>query len=83
LAEGYRLLGSIELRLGHADLAEPLMRKAVALAPRQEGYHLALALVLLERGDRQGAAQEFRRELELFPSNPVPQQALRQLGPGF
>ncbi len=83
LAEGYRLLGSIELRLGHADAAEPLMRKAVALAPRQEGYHLALALVLLERGDRQGAAQEFRREMELFPANPVPQQALRQMGPGY
>jgi len=83
MAEGYRLLGSIELRLGHADVAEPLMRKAVALAPRQEGYHLALALVLLERGDRQGAAQEFRREMELFPANPMPQQALRQLGPGF
>jgi len=82
MAEGYRLLGSIELRLGHADTAESLMRKALSLAPRQEGYHTALGLVLLERGDRPGAAQEFHRELEIFPDSPGLQQALRQLDEG-
>jgi tetratricopeptide (TPR) repeat protein len=78
-APALRLLGTIELNLGHPEAAEQLLRQAVASAPQGEGFHLALAVVLLQRGNRAEAEQETLAELRLFPQSALAAQFLAQV----
>ena len=52
------------------DHARGNCQVALTLAPRLVDGHLALALVLLQTGNTQGALDEFAKALALDPSNP-------------
>jgi tetratricopeptide (TPR) repeat protein len=52
------------------DHARGSCQVALALAPRLVDSHLALAMVLLQTGNAQGALDEFAKALALDPSNP-------------
>jgi hypothetical protein len=66
-------------RVIHRDQALDLAQTAVELAPKLPVAHLALGDVLLSQGQRQAAAAEYRRTLNLFPESSVHRQALRGL----
>jgi hypothetical protein len=44
--------------------------------PAGEDVHLALGTILLAKGDRAGAAQEFQQELRFFPQSQAAQTGL-------
>lgn len=70
---------SVEIRLGKLGDAEAAAREALRLDPRVENGHLALGAVLFEKGDRTGAAEEFKQQLILDPSNRGAQMGLQRL----
>jgi Flp pilus assembly protein TadD len=76
--ETLRMMGGIEMKLGKLEDAEKHMRLALELDPKDEGFHTALGLVLLERGDRAAAAREFERELQMYPNNATARSGLQQ-----
>lgn len=78
-AGALRLLGTIELNLGHPDAAEQLLRQAISRAPQGEGFHVALAIILLQRGNRAEAEREVQAELRLFPESPAARKVLAQI----
>jgi tetratricopeptide (TPR) repeat protein len=61
---GQNLLGQ-----GRGDLAEPELRKALAIDPSLPGLHLALGRILMDRGDLDGAEKELRTEVARSPGN--------------
>lgn len=67
--ERWRYLAKASLRLGQSDVAETAARQALALDPQGEGVHATLADVLLVRGARAAALQQYRQELQLHPTN--------------
>lgn len=69
-------LSSVELHLNHIDAAEVAARQSVAMNPTGAGSHAAVGTVLLVKGDRVGAAQEFREELSNFPQSEAAQAGL-------
>jgi len=60
-------LGFLYLDMGDPARAERAHRRALALDPGMPDPHYGLALVLLARGDRTGAAGELRAYLGLQP----------------
>ena len=54
-------------------------REAIARKPGGEGFHLALGLILLQQGDREGARAEFARELQDHPENSAARTQIRLL----
>jgi tetratricopeptide (TPR) repeat protein len=62
-------LASIELHRNRLDAAEAAVRQAEALNGSGAGVHIAMGAILLARGDRAGAAQEFREELRYHPGS--------------
>jgi tetratricopeptide (TPR) repeat protein len=74
-------LASVELRMKRVEKAEEAAEQSLAINPGGAGAHLTMGSVLLEKGDRMGAASEFRKELHLFPNNLAAQKGLsRALG---
>jgi TolB-like protein/DNA-binding SARP family transcriptional activator len=65
-------------RRAYLERAESAARKAVTLAPRADG-HVALALVLGEKGDWHGAASQFLRAIERDPSMAEARQLYAEL----
>jgi len=61
------------------DLGLYCLRHFTELEPAAVAGHLALGKALTERGDADGAAQAFRKALELDPANPVAKEALSTL----
>lgn len=77
---GY-LLHAKALRLDNADPAaiEPLLRKSVAIDPRQWETHFELGQLLENRGALPGAAAEIERAIELSPQDPTLHYRLARL----
>ena len=71
---------SVEMRLGRLDNAEGAAREALRIDPGVANGHLALGAILLEKGDRAGAAAEFRQQLRLDPGNRGAQIGLQRAG---
>ena len=58
------------LAQGRGDLAEPALRNVLKIKPDLPGVHLDLGRILQEqRGDLNGAEQEFRAEAQLRPGS--------------
>ncbi|MGC2211229.1 MAG: tetratricopeptide repeat protein [Candidatus Korobacteraceae bacterium] len=74
-------LGVVRVNLHRPDSAEEPLRKAIELAPSTAGYHFAHGVALQQLGNLQGAASEYRRELEVNPVDEKARQALTQLSP--
>jgi tetratricopeptide (TPR) repeat protein len=69
-ARAHELQAQTWLGQGRGALAEPEFRKALKMNPNLPGVHLALGRILLEeRGDLDGAEQEFRAEAQLRPGD--------------
>jgi tetratricopeptide (TPR) repeat protein len=69
-------LSKVELHMNQVDAAEAAARQSVVMNPIGNGVHAAVASVLLAKGDRTGAAQEFREELRNFPRSSPAQAGL-------
>ncbi len=69
-------LSKVELNMNQVDVAEAAARRSVVMNPIGAGTHAAVAAVLLAKGDRTGAAQEFREELRNFPRSSSAQTGL-------
>jgi protein O-mannosyl-transferase len=71
-------LGLLRLYLKRpASALEPL-RQAVELDPNAAGYHLVYGIAQQNLGNREAAAAEYRRELELNPANEQARKLLEQ-----
>ncbi len=66
----YLRLADFLMRLGRADLAEPLARDALAAYPHVPGAHAVLGQILEARSDFEGALREYEAELRIWPANP-------------
>jgi protein O-GlcNAc transferase len=79
-----RLLGLLSQRTNQADIAEDLIRKAIAVTPPTSAYHVNLADVLASRGRLEEAVSCYRQALALEPGSFVTHiklgKALRTLG---
>ena len=69
-------LAAVELRLNKLDVAEAAARQAIVMNPTGEDVHAALGTILLAKGDRAGAVQEFQQELRFFPQSQAAQVGL-------
>jgi tetratricopeptide (TPR) repeat protein len=65
VATGY--LGAIATRLRRFDEAEPLLRRAIEMAPDAPEFHNNLGMLHQMRADFTAAAAAYRRALELAP----------------
>ena len=70
LANAYGRLYEIRRDPAALDLARANCKTALALNPDLVDGHLALAMVLQETGNEQGALDEFTKALALDPGNP-------------
>ncbi len=62
-------LASIELHRKRLEAAEAAARQALAMNPAGAGAHIAMGAIFLQKGDKAGAASEFREELRLHPQS--------------
>ena len=67
--DGLHLLGLCEFQSGRPDLAEPLIRQAIAAAPRTAPFHSNLGSVLAARGQPLQAMECHRTSVELDPTH--------------
>jgi tetratricopeptide (TPR) repeat protein len=77
-AKPYLYFGLAKLKEGQLDMAERALRAAFRVKGHDDyrEYHLALGLLLKERGDLNGALHEFQAEAN---ENPDPSQALERI----
>ena len=66
---GLGLLGSLELQLGHNQVARNLFKKAIAAAPKHVANYHSLARLELLEGNIDEARKLFAQGLELQPKN--------------
>ena len=64
------------------DEAVALLKASIELFPNSADMVASLGMVLLQRGDRDGAQAQFNRALQLDPKNGMAQQGLRRLQGG-
>lgn len=74
-----RLVG-VAMNLGRHDVAEPQLKILLKLKYQPARTHFALGKLAEARGDRAGAATEYRRALALEPGLTQAKQALSALG---
>lgn len=72
-------LGVLRVNARRAPEAEELFRHAIQMDANAPGYHLGEGVALLQLGRQQEAAQQFRRELEIDPSNEQARSLLAQI----
>ena len=67
--DALHLLGMIALQVGHPDAGIDLVKRAIAIEPRNANYHTTLGNGLNTRGHRDEAILEYRRALALAPDH--------------
>ncbi len=72
-------LASLYLRRGAADKAVPLLREAIALAPKDARIHQTLGVALAATGNRADGLAMLKRAAELDPQDPLPWLAQAQM----
>jgi tetratricopeptide (TPR) repeat protein len=72
-------LGMTYLKMGRLDAAEQATRRAIALDPKGLGYHLALGVILEQRGEPNDALAELHAELANHPGEPAATTELQRL----
>lgn len=80
LAAGWDALGYGHALVGDVDLADRLLRVALAIDPRRASTHYHLGIVFQTQGDSDTAALEWRSALDLDPGGPYGALARRALG---
>jgi len=73
-------LGFARLALQQPESAEEPLRRACKMSPTSPGFHLAYGAALQRQGKREAAAAEFRRELQVNPTDEQAHIGLAQLG---
>lgn len=73
-------LAGLAMNMGRHDVAEPQLRTLLKLKYQPARTHFALGKLAEARGDRTGAATEYRRALALEPGLLQAKQALSALG---
>ena len=68
-AQALTYLGDADMQLNHADLALPMLEKAVQIDPRLELAHLDLGILDSDAGRKEEALQELRTAAELAPND--------------
>ncbi|MBI5069536.1 MAG: tetratricopeptide repeat protein [Deltaproteobacteria bacterium] len=81
LAAPWNNLGSLHLHLGKLAEAEEDLMAAARLDPTASHIQYNLAVVRMERGDREGAARALRRALVLRADYPAARALLARLDP--
>ena len=79
-AQGWYLLGRVELDAHEAETAEAALRRAVELKPKSTRFRAELADFLRRTGRREEAREQYRALLELDPTNESWQLFLTTLG---
>lgn len=74
--------GATFLGLGKLAESEENLRRAIELKPSSASAHEVLGQLLARKGDRDGAAQEFRIALAIDPNNAAATTGLRKLQAG-
>jgi tetratricopeptide (TPR) repeat protein len=72
-------LADSNIRVGHGDLALPLLHKAIRLKPGLEMAHLDLGIVYADSGRREEAMQELKLAAKLSPDDVAVHWRLAQL----
>jgi tetratricopeptide (TPR) repeat protein len=72
-------LADCNLKMGHADLALPLLRKAIRLQPDLEMAHLDLGIVYSDTGQQADALRELKLAIRIKPDNVNAHWRLAQL----
>lgn len=80
LAERFGTVGRLYLAYDLRSAAAAALTNAAALQPEELRWHYSAGLVAQRQGDWQGAAERFRRVLELEPQGAVRAAVLRRLG---
>jgi tetratricopeptide (TPR) repeat protein len=75
-SDQFARLALVRIKLGRLDEAADLLRQAIEMRPNANGYHYALGTILKQRGNTQGAIDEFEAELV---NNPDQEAARGQL----
>ncbi|MDE3187317.1 MAG: tetratricopeptide repeat protein [Acidobacteriota bacterium] len=68
-AQALAYLADADIKLGHNELAAPLLEKAIRLDPKLEQAHLDLGILYSDAGRRADALREFKRAAELNPND--------------
>jgi tetratricopeptide (TPR) repeat protein len=68
-AQALTYLGDADMQLNHADLALPMLEKAVQINPGLELAHLDLGILDSDAGRKEEALQELRTAAELAPND--------------
>ena len=74
-----RFLGYTLLEMGRSGEAEAALRQAIAIRADAPNQHYVLGTILKERGDLDGALNEFKLELSFNPNHAQAWQALAEL----
>jgi tetratricopeptide (TPR) repeat protein len=78
-AQALAFLADSDMQLNHADLALPLLQKAIAIDPRLARAHLDLGILNADAGHREEAIREFKMAARLTPEDPSPHWRLARL----
>ena len=78
-ADQFTRLALVKMKTGRLDDAAGLLRHAIEMRPAAAGYHYALGIVLKQKGDAQGAINEFEAELVNNPDQAAARGQIAEL----
>ena len=78
-ADQFTRLALVRMKTGRLDDAAGLLRHAIEMRPKAAGYHYALGIVLKQKGDAQGAINEFEAELVNNPDQAAARDQIAEL----
>ncbi len=78
-ADQFTRLALVRMKTGRLDEAAGLLRHAIEMRPAAPGYHYALGIVLKQKGDAQGAINEFEAELVNNPDQAAARGQIAEL----
>jgi tetratricopeptide (TPR) repeat protein len=78
-ADQFTRLALVRMKTGRLDDAAGLLRHAIEMRPKAAGYHYALGIVLKQKGDAQGAINEFEAELVNNPDQTAAREQIAEL----
>ena len=78
-ADQFTRLALVRMKTGRLDEAAGLLRHAIEMRPNAVGYHYALGIILKQKGDTQGAINEFEAELVNNPDQAAARGQIAEL----
>lgn len=78
-SDQFTRLALVYLKTGRLDESAGLLRRAIEMRPKAAGYHYALGIVLKQKGETQGAINEFEAELVNNPNQAAAREQIAEL----